>query len=175
MDWLLLNPNNDFNIFNNMIVYSNLWWWLYIEAWSINNTFNDFKTYNNNYWVLDYANVITNKYYWTFNYFSISWWNDNITYLKQWTWSTIWFIDWTMSTVWSMDCSWHSWPNLTSWWSTCTDKWSKTSWLTMPVTTYNFWTNIPKQKRPVIWNWTSWELYWTWWIDYDTNKYIWQW
>lgn len=77
-----------------------------------------------------------------------------------------------------MSCAWHSQPNLVvSWWATCSDKLRKTSWITMPVTSYTYWSNIWNQERPVRWNSSisNWEFYWTDWVDYDSSKKVGEW
>lgn len=173
-NWMVINANSDSNLFSNLSIFNNSWAWVYVSSWVGTWTFNNLNTYNNISWVEDYANVLTNKYYWTFKYFWNDW-NSNITYLKVWTLSTLWFLDWTINTTWTMSCDYHNNPNNAFYyWASCINRWSIWS-LVAPILNYTYWTLTSKQQRPVKWNWTAWELYWTAWVDYNTWSYIWQW
>lgn len=164
------------NLFNNINVFSNLsnGNWAYIESTSTWTILNNVNMYNNwAAWIINYW--ASNKYFWTVKYFGNVSANTISPAFLQWTWSTIWFIDWTLTwTTDTMSCDWHINPNsLSTYGSTCADRWFTGS-LVIPVTSYSFWSSVPLQTQPVKWNWYAFVLYWTWWLDYDVSKKIWQ-
>jgi hypothetical protein len=173
--WITLNTSSN-NYFNNSQIYSNFWWIYFISS-SNSNTFNNISTYNNSSEWIDDSWWINNKYYWNLKIFW-NWFNTFWSWLSAWTWSAIWWSNWIQDTTWTMSCAYHSQPNLVaSWWVTCTDKRTKTVWLSMPITSKTYWASMANQIRPVKWNnaIANWELYWTDWIDYDSSKKVGEW
>ncbi|EKE27707.1 MAG: hypothetical protein ACD_3C00167G0005 [uncultured bacterium (gcode 4)] len=165
--WILLENAWVYNHFNNIMNYSNWWWWVDINVWT-NHIFNDNYIYNN--WATFLmASATSNKYYWISKIFSQT---TNTNPLDIWTWAYLWWSDWVLDLSWTADCSWHAkpWDN-NDFWATCTSRWRITHSST-PIIKYNFWANIINQKKPVRWNWTAFELYWTDWTDYFSSKKI---
>lgn len=194
--WLTLSYNSNNNIFNNIQIYNNNTAWInFSSAYpSNNNSFNNVQSYNNVSWVnIASWSSTWNKYYWNFAIFwnttNILWttWNDsllspwvstqNIPSASQFA-SSINFWDWTLNTTWTMVCTYHTQPNLLiSWGINCSDKGQKYSWLTLPVTSYNYWINISKQIQPIKFNTTNslFELYGINNNEYSTSEFIGQW
>ena len=156
---------------NNFIAYNNNTWVYFDNNYCAWCAVNNWKSYNNIDWWLYSGNSFTSnlKFYWVFNYF----WNNRSHGLTLWTWSPI-YTNWSSSTAWTFDSTYTIIPSV-SWWNYA-DK-NKLTWLSFNWNeTYTYWLNIPKQIQPVKDNWSNLPvLYWTNWIDYNTNKYIWEW
>ena len=204
--WLLLN-NARYSTISNCQIFNNSWglnlgmnawnnylknlqvydndWWIVMTNW--NNYMNNISTYNNNIgYFTSWASW--NKYYGSMKIFwasqvSFSWttWSDSS--LSPWTDWMMWWPNWSLDiTANPIDCSYHSQPNLVAnWWAGCWDIWIKSSWLNMPVTSYNYWSNIFNQVQPLrcpFWKtcsaWSNLVNYWVNWIDFDPAKKIWQ-
>lgn len=162
---------------NNIYSYNNRRWtsadwvWIFLDDWSW-SILNNVYSYNNYRWFTNWSVWV--KYYWDFKYF----WNQVVNEWIPDLWSDwyIWLQNWNLISSWTMDCNSHSNPNNAfNYWLTCLNRgfsWS----LIVPTTSFNFWSNISKQKRPVKWNsnTSQFELYWTDWIDYNTSKFIWE-
>lgn len=195
-EWLYISHNSNNNVFNNIQIYNNNTAWIkFTSAFSSdNNTFNNIQIYNNVWWISVVSWSSTwNKYYWNlimfWNTTDMSWTNWNDAIFSPWVASqnipsalqlasNIGLWDWILNTTWTMACSYHTQANLlVSWGTNCSDKGQKYSWLTLPVTSYNYWINISKQAQPIKFNTTNslFELYGINNNEYSTSKFIGQW
>ncbi len=155
------------SIFNNVVAFSNNVWFYYNAT-----AYNNCSSYNNSdWWYYSYSDWHTwFKYYWTYK----NYWNSRNKTPVAGTWSSI-FSDWTYVTSWTFSNTVAVIPSV-SWWNSSLKE--RITWLTFNWNeTFTFWSGIPKQIRPVKddVNTNIPYLYWTDWVDYDTNKFIWEW
>ncbi len=198
-DWIVTSQSDNTTI-NNSQSYNNKHDWIYISE-TINTTINNSQSYNNKrYWIYLYSStdiVINNSqgynsyywirlngaywvYYWTIKTFNnwITWiYTGGSTSFSQGSTSSI-FSEWEL--VWNDEDFSYSrftnpinslWNKLLSWTNRTALRWDQIRQSSEP-TKYVFGKNIAKQVRPVKYNWNSLEYYWTFWLDYDTDKYI---
>jgi type II secretory pathway pseudopilin PulG len=183
------------NTINNSQFFNNWQSWIYFNIWNdqvVNNSF----TYNNGLYWLWFANSQANKLHnvaiynntnkglytsaggvWDGSWLyygntSIYWNSDNLTpKLTQGVDWFLWYNNGILNNSWTFDQNLATTLNNT-WWDFSV-QWKQNitlSWNEL----FNFGASIPKQTQPVKYLSTSNTLYGTDWIEYNTNKFIWE-
>lgn len=191
--WFYLDDSNsDNNAINNSIFFNNASYGVYIRNWDNNMVHNSQTNSNNNYgiytWSDNSAKIIdinsfnnTNhwvkKTFWNLYYY----WNSNIKnpdtcdWCTQGTDSFLWFSNWAINTTLSFSSDLALIPSVVSWTWEYDTKWKQASVTFDWTETYTYWSSLPFQSQPIKYDWSNFVFYWTWWIDYNTLKRIWEW